>query len=208
MGGGEAETTSKRDQRRDRILNVARECFLRDGYAGCSMSAIAGCVGGSKGTLYNYFPSKEDLFEAFVRRTCTRFSDQLAAAPPVGDNPRSRLLHFAGAFLDHLLSPDAIAVQRLVIGEGGRFPELGRMFYAAGPGRVIAILEGEIAGLMSAGQLRRADARIAAMHFKDLAISGLQHLLLWGVVEPPGEQELAAFAANGVDTFLRAYAPD
>src|SRR5690349_6442190 len=105
-----------RDERRDHILDVARECFLRDGYAGCSMSTIAARLGGSKGTLYNYFRSKEELFEAFVRRACTRFAEALSEAPSAGVDLRERLIHIARAFQTHLLSPDAIATQRLVVG--------------------------------------------------------------------------------------------
>ena len=164
-----------RDERRDHILDVARECFLKEGYAGCSMSTIAARLGGSKGTLYNYFPSKEELFEAFVRRACARFTDALSDAPPAGDDLRDRLVHFARAFLEHLLSPDAIAVQRLVIGEGDRFPELGPMFYAAGPRIIIGRMADELSALMADGRLRRADPVAAAIQFKDLSVSGMHH---------------------------------
>ena len=67
---GEAPKT-KRDLRREttrsEILQIAGDMFLDVGFAGTSMSAIAARLGGSKGTLYNYFESKEELLEAFVR---------------------------------------------------------------------------------------------------------------------------------------------
>ena len=60
---------NKRDQAREAIiLDVARDCFLAEGYAATSMSTIAARLGGSKGTLYNYFKNKEDLFAAVVQR--------------------------------------------------------------------------------------------------------------------------------------------
>lgn len=197
-----------RDERRDHILDVARECFLRDGYAGCSMSSIAARLGGSKGTLYNYFRSKEQLFDAFVRRACVRFTDAIEAAPPIELDLREHLTHLGRAFLDHLMSADAIAVQRLVIGEGGRFPELGRIFYEAGPQEFIARMSGELAPLMTSGQLRRADPEIAAIQFKDLVNSGMYQRRIWGVTGAPTAAEKDAQAALGVDTFLRAYRPD
>src|ERR1700761_2914102 len=58
------------DDRRKAILAIAREIFLTEGYAAASMSAIAARLGGSKGTLYNYFPSKEGLFAEFMRDQC------------------------------------------------------------------------------------------------------------------------------------------
>ena len=48
-----------RDQRREAILQVAREVFFEYGYSAASMSTIAARLGGSKGTLYNYFKNKE-----------------------------------------------------------------------------------------------------------------------------------------------------
>jgi AcrR family transcriptional regulator len=197
-----------RDERRDHILDVARECFLRDGYAGCSMSTIAAKLGGSKGTLYNYFRSKEQLFDAFVRRTCARFADAMSMAPPIEADLRLHLVHLGRAFLDHLMTPDSIAVQRLVIGEGGRFPELGRIFYEAGPQIFMERMTEELTPLIEAGVLRRADPKLMGFHFKDLVLSGLYQPIIWGVRQHPTPAEKDAQAALGVDTFLRAYRPD
>jgi AcrR family transcriptional regulator len=197
-----------RDERRDHILDVARECFLRDGYAGCSMSTIAARLGGSKGTLYNYFRSKEQLFDAFVRRTCARFADAMSLAPPIEADLRLHLVHLGRAFLDHLMTPDSVAVQRLVIGEGGRFPELGRIFYEAGPQIFMERMTEELTPLIEAGVLRRADPKLMGFHFKDLVLSGLYQPIIWGVRQHPTAAEKDAQAALGVDTFLRAYRPD
>src|SRR3546814_10314431 len=53
--------------RRKAFVDAAREGFFANGYAGTTMSSIASTVGGSKTTLWSYFPSKEALFEAVVR---------------------------------------------------------------------------------------------------------------------------------------------
>src|ERR1700722_18233744 len=66
-----------RDQRREHIINVAREIFFEQGYSAASMSRIAARLGGSKGTLYNYFKSKEELFEAQVRDMCSYAADRI-----------------------------------------------------------------------------------------------------------------------------------
>jgi TetR/AcrR family transcriptional regulator, mexJK operon transcriptional repressor len=47
--------------RREIILNVAMQSFLKHGYAGTTMSVIAETLGGSKGTLWSYYSSKEVL---------------------------------------------------------------------------------------------------------------------------------------------------
>src|ERR1700760_3697848 len=71
------------DDRRKAILAIARDVFLTEGYAAASMSAIASRLGGSKGTLYNYFPSKEALFAEFMRNECEA---EALAAHEVADN--------------------------------------------------------------------------------------------------------------------------
>lgn len=196
----------RRGDRRDAILDVAYECFVADGYGATSMSTIATRLGGSKGTLYNYFKSKEELFDAFVRRACAELRSHIDALPADGD-VRSRLAQMALHFIDHLLSPQAIAIHRVVVGEGERFPELARLFYEAGPRTGLARTAEMLRGLMERGELRQADPELAAYQFKDLALSRLHNLRLWGVIEDPTAEERTACAQMAVDTFLRAYAP-
>ena len=196
----------RREDRRDAILDVAYECFVAYGYGATSMSTIAAQLGGSKGTLYNYFKSKEELFDAFVRRACSRLRDSLEAAPSDGEL-RDRLVYMARDFLDHLLSPEAIAIHRVVVGEGERFPELARLFYEAGPRTGIARTAELIKGMMDQGLLREADPVLAAHQFKDLSLSGVFHLRVWGVIGDPSPRERQTRAETAVDTFLRAYAP-
>jgi AcrR family transcriptional regulator len=198
----------RRDERRDAILDAARACFLSEGFGQASMSSIAAAVGGSKATLYNYFKSKEELFDAFVRRDCRRLGQDLKVPPEADGDLTARLTTLAQAFITLLLSPQAMAVYRLVVGESERFPELGRAFYAAGPQVIQARITSDFADLMAEGKLRQGDPALAAVQFKDLTVSGMHHLRLWGVIPDPTPAEIAAQAATAVATFLRAYAPE
>jgi TetR/AcrR family transcriptional repressor of mexJK operon len=197
----------RRDERRDAILDVARACFLAEGYAATSMSTIAARLGGSKGTLYNYFRSKEELFAAMMEQQCSKLQEVLFDVSSVGDAPRERLTHYARNFLALLLSPMPLAVHRLIVAEGERFPELGRVFYEAGPKVVMKRIGDYLAELMDQGALRRADPFVAAQHFKDLAISGVHQPRLWGVIGDLTPEEMDAQVDRAVDTFMRAYAP-
>src|SRR6204780_5843981 len=82
-----------RDERREHILKVAREVFFEYGYSAASMSQIAARLGGSKGTLYNYFKSKEELFEAQVRDLCGAAATFILAST-VEASPIERLTLF------------------------------------------------------------------------------------------------------------------
>ena len=199
----------RRDERRDGILDVARDCFLADGYAGTSMSSIAARLGGSKGTLYNYFKSKEELFEAVMQRQCGALAETLFDVDHDGDDVRERLQHFAGKFLTLLLTPESLGIHRVVVGETGRFPELGRMFYEMGPKVILTKIAGYLSDLMDQGVLRRADPFVAAQQFKDLTISGVLQPRTWGVIEGDmTDAEIENQVNNAVDTFLRADRPD
>jgi len=198
---------NKRDQAREAIiLDVARDCFLAEGYAATSMSTIAARLGGSKGTLYNYFKNKEDLFAAMMQRECGELQAMLFDSIPEAAEGEARLVHLARAFLERLMSPTKMAIHRLVIGEGGRFPEIGRIFYESGPSVVLDRIAGYLQQLMDEGRLRRADPLMAAQQFKDLAISGVYWPAMWGAVGELTEQEIEEQVARAVDTFLRAYA--
>ena len=199
---------NKRDERRDAIIDVARACFLADGYAATSMSTIAARVGGSKGTLYNYFRSKEELFAAVMDRQCVVLGETLFDAAGDGDELQDRLGQFVRGFLETLLSADSLALYRVVVGEAERFPELGRTFYESGPRILLARIAAYLGEQMAQGRLRRADPQTAAEQLKDLALSGLHQKRLWNVIAAPSPQAVDAQVATAVDTFLRAYRPD
>jgi AcrR family transcriptional regulator len=198
---------AKREDRRDAILDVAYECFVAEGYGATSMSTIAAELGGSKGTLYNYFKSKDELFGALVRRSCSRLREQIESHSGEGD-VRQQLAMMAEDLINHLLSPEALAIHRLVVSEGERFPELARLFYEAGPKAGIARTSEVLKGLMARGALRVGDPLVAAQQFKDLALSGLHTLRLWGVIEDPSPAERTRRAEIAADTFLRGYGSD
>lgn len=195
----------RRDERRDHILDVARACFLAEGYAATSMSTIAARLGGSKGTLYNYFRSKEELFEAVMQRQCSSLAEALFDIPAGEGALRARLEHYSRSFLKRLLDPEAMALNRLIVGESERFPEVGRAFYAFGPRVIMTRMAAVLEELMDQGVLRRADPLVAAQQFKDLAVSGVYQPRLWNAIEEPDEATIERQVANAVDTFLRAY---
>ncbi len=205
----QSKREERRDERRDGILDVGRDCFLVDGYAATSMSSIAARLGGSKGTLYNYFKSKEELFEAVMQRQCGALAETLFDVTDDGEAPRERLEHFASAFLKLLLTPESLGMHRVVVGESGRFPELGRMFYDMGPKVILTKIANYLSDLMDQGVMRRADPLVAAQQFKDLTISGVLQPRTWGVISGDmTDAEVEDQVNNAVDTFLRAYRPD
>jgi TetR/AcrR family transcriptional repressor of mexJK operon len=202
---------SRGDARRRAILDVASEVFLAQGYAATSMSEIAARLGGSKGTLYNYFRSKEELFSAFIADTCQRraeaFFDPL---PPIGEgrSVRESLIELGLSLMTFLWSEQLVTLHRVIFAEVGRFPEIGRMFYEAGPRRGEIRFTEYFEAAMVAGHVPVGDPTIAGQRLKDLVLSDVYLRMLWGVLEPLSPAELRAHVARSVDIFLRAFGPD
>nr|WP_295672110.1 TetR/AcrR family transcriptional regulator [Sphingomonas sp.] len=187
-------------------MSAARDAFLEQGYAATSMSTIATHLGGSKGTLWAYFPSKEDLFAAVLDDVTASFRRNLDDALRPGRDCHTTLVDFAERFLLKILNPDNMRLHRLIVGEGGRFPEIGRLFYARGPQIVLERLSDYIRGRMEAGDLRSDDPLKAAITL--IQLTQTQHSLrLWGVAEIPETEDVRAHATEMVALFNRAYAP-
>jgi hypothetical protein len=99
-----------------------------------------------------------------------------------------------------------LQLRRLVIGEAGRFPELGQTFYERGPGRTIDALSAAFERPSQRGVLALDDPPLAAAHFNWLIMSiPLNRAMLCGHDEPSTAAELERYADTGVHAFLAAY---
>jgi AcrR family transcriptional regulator len=187
------------------ILDAARDVFQERGYTVTSMDVVAQAAGVSKATVYALFMSKERLFAAVIEREGER---QTAAVDTTDDAIAAEVLRrFATDAAALLLSPSNTAMSRTVSSEVVRSPEVGRLFYANGPDRLIGRLAGYLATLMKRGELRRGNSRLAASQFLAVIVGDLQLRSAMGLAPPSRTQQRAVVSA-GVDMFLRAYQPE
>jgi TetR/AcrR family transcriptional regulator, mexJK operon transcriptional repressor len=106
-----------------------------------------------------------------------------------------------------VLTPKLMQLRRVVIGEVGRFPELGKALYEGGPKRAMAAMAAMFRGLADRGLLQIDDPAAAASHFNWLVMSQpLNQAMLLGDAGIPKPSALRRFAADGVRVFLAAYA--
>jgi TetR/AcrR family transcriptional repressor of mexJK operon len=202
------ETRSARKRRA--ILDAAATLFLRYGYRGTSMDEIATLAAVSKQTVYKHFADKEGLFSEIVTGTVNEVSDpvhdEVLNLEHSGD-VEADLRGLARRLLGRVMQPRILQLRRLVIGEAGRFPELGRAFYEQGPGRTITALATVFERLTERGVLQLEDPRLAAAHFNWLVMSSpLNRAMFLGEDQPPARAELNRYADAGVRAFLAAYA--
>jgi AcrR family transcriptional regulator len=190
--------------KRRQIMDGARTVFLSDGFDGASMNDIARVAGVSKGTLYVYFDSKEQLFEALIREDRKQQAERLVFPGDPGD-ARELLREFGSRLIEMMTRPDSIAHLRIVIAATGKFPRLGRAFYEAGPCHGVRNLAAQLVELRRAGALDLEDPERAARQFIDLCKSGVFNAVLFGAVEAVQPSDIALSVDAAVDVFMRAY---
>jgi AcrR family transcriptional regulator len=162
-------TADVKETTRERLLTAAAQEFARAGFERASVDAISLAAGYAKGTIYNYFPSKEELFLAVVEEA----SAQAAVSPAPADAPaRERLAAVIAGFCAWAREHDAFArvlVRECLMGTPGLYP---RVILAEAP------LTGELETILRegarSGELRDdLPAEILA-----LALAGLADLAL------------------------------
>ncbi len=118
-------------EKTEAILRGAMQEFLEHGYAGARIDRIVAAAGVSKATVYRRFADKEALFVALLQRMATKTNlFQRQDFPPLQEEPAVFLKRYAIGILDNIAqdSPGLTFFYRMIIGESGRFPELGRAF--------------------------------------------------------------------------------
>ena len=166
------------------------------------------CAAGvSKGTLYAYFTSKDELFEAIIRAEYAQSAERLCTFKREGD-ARSMLTDFGVRLILRMSEPSHMSLaQRVVIAAVEKFPNIGRTFLnrarsSAPPPPRGNELQPSGGG---PGALTIPDPERAAWQFVDLCQSYVYKRLLFGVVESLSPEDIEASVKAGVEVFSRAY---
>ena len=192
---------SRGEARRAAILAAARDVFLEHGYGAATLDEIIRRAGGSRATIYEHFGSKEGLFGAIIAQVCAGIVAPLMAPPGHGADFEETLYAIGRRYLHALLEPPGLALYRLVVGESGRFPELGRQVYAAGPAAAAQELAAYLRREATRSDLSLADPDLAARHFLELVKGDLHARALFNA-GVPSDAEISACVREGVRTFL------
>ena len=169
------------------------------------MSSIAAAVGGSKTTLWTYFPSKQDLFVAVVDDLVETYGASLEVPMDPKEPLEAALRRFAHAMMGIVLSPPIIALHRVVTGEAGRFPELGPLFFERGPQRGKLKLAAYLSEAMRLGHMAHGDANVAAGQFAALCQSGCHQQMILSLIDKPAPAQLDADIEAAITTFMHGW---
>ena len=118
----------RKDARPAEIVAAALQLFSDRGFAATRLEDVATVAGVSKGTVYLYFESKEQLFEAVVRESVAPNIARAEALVDGWQGPTSELLRAFFGFIGEVLDTPITGVMKLIVSEAGNFPQLARMY--------------------------------------------------------------------------------
>jgi AcrR family transcriptional regulator len=190
-------------QLRDRILDVATELLLTDGYGATSIETIARRARVSKRTFYQRFPDKPALMSAVIVRLIDSLRPPAHVPLIEGENLEQILIHLGSLILHAALTERVLQLQRLIVAESSRFPDLAcAVAKAGGRQEAVALISELLMRQTRSAQLASSDAVFAANQFLQMIVS-LPQLRAIGLGTPMTPRELDAWVHSTVALFLK-----
>lgn len=197
--------TRRSEARPTEIIHAALAEFSRRGYAATRLEDVAAAAGIGKGTIYLYFPTKQDLFEAVVRQELLPNLEAAETLIAGHAGSASDLLRRFAAVILGVVQSDITAVPKLVISEAGNFPELARFYAEAVIRRGLGLLAAVFARGIASGEFRRVEPHsVAPLFFAPVLM-----LVVWKHSFKPHttlQLDPATLLDTHVDMFLRGLA--
>ena len=161
--------------RRQAILDAALDEFSARGFAAARMDDVAAKAGVAKGTIYLYFKDKEALFQELVRTSLVPIVGGLKIPEGVEVSVRVLLEAFADTLVREVLDTRRADLIRLVIAEGGRFPQLADFHYHEVIQHGINAMRGVIGFGIARGEIKNSKLQ----DFPQLVIAPALVALIW-----------------------------
>lgn len=156
----------RKEARPGEIASAALEQFIDKGFAATRLDDVAARAGVSKGTVYLYFESKEDLFKAAIEAAMTPAVEAAEALASESGRPAAELLRcFVFGWWQMVGSTALGGLPKLLVAESGNFPEIAQWFHEAMIRRAQRAMARIIAKGVDSGEFRAVDAELAARVF-------------------------------------------
>lgn len=198
------ESRLKPKAKEQEVLDVATEYFLQHGYRGASINAMARSSGISKESIYRYFSSKQQLFEAVIGRELIEYRRSLHRLDATlrSMDLRGALITVADTILGIITTDRTMALRRLIFDEATRAPEVGQHYYKIGPEQGYSVLESV---LETHAHESDFDIPTLARHFLGLLSWRVTLERQCAVRGQPSQEEIAELSATIVDDFMKAF---
>jgi len=185
------------------IVEAARSEFATSGYAATSMESVARRAGMSTKTLYRLIPNKAALFEATVTERIDRFVSIVKLRACDGRDIAAALTEALIVCGELILDGEVIALQRMILGESDKFPEVAETFYHKAIQRTEETLAGWLRAQAARGLIEIDDATVAAGMLLGMLVFQPMRAVMFGHKEPPSRQEIERRAKECAALFLQ-----
>lgn len=199
---GEPKFRRRKADRPGEIVEAAMTVFAERGFAAAKLDEIARRAGVSKGALYLYFETKEELFRAVVDQAIAPNMQTIRAMVAAHPGPLADLLRLVvervGAVIETL---PVGGVVKMVIAEAGNFPALARVWHDDLVAHMLGALTDAIAAAQKRGEVKAGDPRMYALEVIAPMLVGL----IWReTFVPVGAEpfDLPALARQHVETMI------
>lgn len=203
MNPGEPKFRRRKAERPGEIVAAALAVFAEKGFAAARLDEIAARAGVSKGALYLYFETKEELFRAVVGQAIAPNIAAVRAMAEAHPGPFEDLLRGVAAQLAHIVGVTRVgSVAKMVIGEARNFPEVARVWHDELVAHALAAMAGAIAAAQGRGEVKPGDPRVYALQI----ISPMLLAVIWReTFVPVGAEpfDLNTLVSQHVETILR-----
>jgi AcrR family transcriptional regulator len=205
---GEPKFRRRKADRPGEIVQAAMAVFAERGFAAAKLDEIARRAGVSKGALYLYFETKEELFRAVVDQAIApnlQLVFRMIASHP---GPFPDLLRLMGERIGGLVDTLPVGgVIKMVIGEAGNFPQLARVWHDDLVSHALGALTSAITAAQARGEVRPGDPRTFALQIISPMLVGV----IWREIFMPvgaAPFDVSAVVAQHMETMVRGLAPD
>lgn len=189
------------------IYEAARHEFAVHGYAATSTEMVARRAGVSTKTLYRLMPNKAALFEGMVSERLDRFLSDVNLSSADDTDIEEALAAALQACANLTLDAEVVALQRMVLQEGGKFSELAATLYTNGIARTAAALGDWLRGQIERGRLRLDNADEAAGMLIGMVASAPQRAAVYGGLPLPSREAIEARVKTCARLFLYGCRP-
>lgn len=197
----------RKEARPGEIVTAGLEVFAERGFAAARTDEIARRAGVSKGTLFLYFETKQDLFRAVVRQAVTPNLAMVEAAVDGADLPFSSSARVMLNVLTEVMTTTQLgSVAKVVIAESGNFPDLALIWHEDVVSRALGLAARLIQQAQDKSEVRPGDPRIHAFSLVGPILTGV----LWREVFTPvgvAPFDLKAIAEQHIETALEGLIP-
>jgi AcrR family transcriptional regulator len=194
------------DDTRAIIFDAARHEFAASGYAATNMESVARRAGVSTKTLYRLIPNKAALFEAMITDRIDTFASVVRLRACDGSDIEKALREALIVCGELILDNDVISLQRVILGDSEKFPEIAETFYHKAIRRTERTLANWLQAQSERGLIKIDDAETSAGMLLGMLVFQPQRAVMFGHAPVPAREELERRAQAVAELFLRGCA--